>query len=32
MDSFKATMILEDEWEMAGEEPSEELLIEAANT
>lgn len=30
MDSFKATMIVEQDWDMAGEEPSEELFLEAA--
>lgn len=30
MDDFKATMIVEQDWDMAGEEPSEDLFIEAA--
>lgn len=30
MDNFTATMIVEQQWEMAGVEPSEEAFIEAA--
>lgn len=30
MTLFEATMILEGQWELADEEPSEELFIEAA--
>jgi hypothetical protein len=30
MDNFTATMIIEQEWELAGVEPCEEVFIEAA--
>jgi len=30
MDNFTATMIVEGQWELAGEEPDEERFIEAA--
>lgn len=30
MDSFTATMVVEQDWDMAGVEPSEEVFIEAA--
>jgi len=30
MDNFTATMIVEQDWDMAGVEPSEEAFIEAA--